>query len=264
MGTAVLIASYGTTRLDTLEKTIRAVERDIAAAFPGLPCYRAFISGIVRARLASRHGMAVDGVKEALQRMAADGADQVLVQPALLIPGEEYDRLRGEVLSQAGTMAVSLGRPLLWDDEDLHWITGVLARAYPVGSDTVLLAMGHGTEHSAGGLYERLACQMRAAGGMALCTARGTPSFDGGIRLLLAQPRRKVHLVPLLLAAGSHSENDMAGEGPDSLRRRLERAGFEVSWSLRGLGELPEVRARLVQRAGETNESLIIRTTARR
>ena len=264
MSAAVLIASYGTTRLDALERTIRAVERDIAAAFPGLPCYRAFISELVRARLASRHGMAVDGIQEAFRRMAADGIDRVFVQPALLIPGEEYERLRGEILSQAGSMAVSLGRPLLWDEEDLLWIIGVLARAYPVGSDTVLLAMGHGTAHSAGGLYERLACQMQATGGMALCTATGTPSFDDGIRLLLAQPRRKVHLVPLLLTAGNHSENDMAGDGPDSLRRRLERAGFEVSWSLRGLGELPEVRARLVRRAMEADESLIIRMTARR
>ena len=257
MGTAVLIASYGTTHLDALEKTVCAIERDVAAAFPGLRCCRAFISGTVRARLASRYGMAVDGISEAFRRMAADGVDRVLVQPTLLIPGEEYERVRGEISSQAGSMAVSLGRPLLWDEEDLLWISGVLARVYPVGSDTVLLAMGHGTTHSAGNLYERLAHQMQAMGGMTLCTTRGTPSFDDGIRFLLSQPRRKVHLVPLLLTAGDHSTSDMAGERPDSLRRRLERAGFEVSWSLRGLGELPEVRARLVQRAREASETFI-------
>lgn len=256
MNTALLAASFGTTHLDTLEKTICAAESDIAAAFPGIPCYRAFTSGIVRRRLASQHGMAVDSVAEAFSRMAADGIERAIVQPTLLIPGEEYDRLRSEVLASAGEIAVSFGRPLLWDDGDLRWIADVLVQAYPVEDDTILLAMGHGTEHSAGCLYERLAQQMAARSGMALCTVEGTPTFDDGINLLLAQPRRKVHLVPLLLVAGDHSKNDMAGDGADSLRRRLEREGFEVSWSLRGLGELSAVRKRLVQRAKEAALSI--------
>ncbi len=191
--------------------------------------------------------MIVDGILEAFSRMRADGADHVVVQPALLIPGEEYDRLRSEVLTQAGGMLVSFGRPLLWDDASLLWIADVLARAYPVDGDTVLLVMGHGTAHSAGCLYERLAKQL-AARGMALCTVEGVPTFGDGVAQLLEQPKRKVHLVPLLLAAGVHTKNDMAGDAPDSLRKRLERSGFEVSWSLRGLGELPAVRAYFVRR----------------
>ena len=65
---------------------------------------------------------------------------------------------------------------------------------------------------------------------------------------LLAQPRRKVHLVPLLLVAGDHSVNDMAGDEEDSLKRRLEAAGFTVSYSLRGLGEIPAVREMICRR----------------
>ena len=261
MKTAVLVVSFGTTHLDTLEKTIGAAEADIAAAFPSVPCRRAFTSGIVRRRLAQRHGLEADGVEadgveEALARMAAEGIGQVAVQPTLLVPGEEYDRLRSSVLSRAGGMTVSFGRPLLWDDGDLLWIMDVLARAYPVEEDTVLLVMGHGTAHSAGCLYERLAERMAERDGMALCTVEGRPSFADGIAALLAQPRRKVHLVPLLLAAGEHTKTDMAGEKPDSLRRRLEQAGFDVSWTLRGLGELPEVRSRLVERARDAWSAL--------
>ena len=257
MKTGLLVVSFGTTHLDTLEKTIAAAERDLAAAFPGVPCYRAFTSGIVRERLRSRQGLVVDSVPEALARMRGDGVERAVVQPTLLIPGEEFDRLRAEVLANAGDMAVSLGLPLLWDDRDLIPLTKLLERAYPMEEDQVLLAMGHGTDHSANGIYHRLArCMAERSGRLALCTVEGTPSFQDAIDALLAQERRRVHLAPLLLVAGDHSKNDMAGDGPDSLRTLLEQAGFQVTWSLRGLGELPEVREKLVRRARSAFEVL--------
>ena len=144
-------------------------------------------------------------------------------------------------------------KALLRDEADLAAMAAILREAYPLDKDTVLLAMGHGTTHSANGLYLRLARHM--APDMALCTVEGRPSFREAVDALLAQPRRKVHLVPLLLVAGDHSKNDMAGPGPDSLRSLLERAGFQVSWSLRGLGELPAVRRRFVLRAREAYEA---------
>ena len=257
MNTGLLVVSFGTTHLDTLERTIAAAERDLAAAFPGVPCYRAFTSGIVRERLRSRHGLAVDSAPEALARMRAGGVGRAVVQPTLLIPGEEFGRLRAEVLSGAGDMATALGLPLLWDDGDLIPLVKLLERAYPVEEDQVLLVMGHGTGHSANGLYLRLARRMAEEGGaMALCTVEGEPSFRDAVEALLAQKRRRVHLAPLLLVAGDHSKNDMAGDGPESLRTLLERAGFQVSWTLRGLGELPEVREKLVRRARSAFEAL--------
>ena len=90
MKTGLLVVSFGTTHLDTLEKTIAAAERDLAAAFPGVPCYRAFTSGIVRERLRSRQGLVVDSVPEALARMRGDGVERAVVQPTLLIPGSIY------------------------------------------------------------------------------------------------------------------------------------------------------------------------------
>ena len=194
--------------------------------------------------------MAVDGVEEALARMAAGGLEGALVQPTLLIPGEEYDRLRARIPADG---RFALGGPLLRDEADLAAMAAILREAYPLDKDTVLLAMGHGTAHSANGLYLRLARHM--APDMALCTVEGRPSFREAVDALLAQPRRKVHLVPLLLVAGDHSKNDMAGPGPDSLRSLLEGAGFQVSWSLRGLGELPAVRRRFVLRAREAYEA---------
>ena len=248
MKTGILVASFGTTHLDTLEKTIVAVERDVAAAFPQAVCYRAFTSGMVRRGLKKKYDIAVDSVEEALERMKTDGVEQGVVLPTLVIPGDEYERLRANVLRNAGHMKVAMGLPLLWDDDDLENMVKTLTEAYPTGDDTVLLAMGHGTEHPCGCLYLRLAQRMQHAG-MALCTVEGTPSFEDAICQLKEQGCRKAHLVPMLLVAGDHSKNDMVGVEEDSLRSLLERSGFEVNWTLQGLGEIPAVRERYVMRA---------------
>ena len=257
MNCGILTVSFGTTHLDTLSKTIQAVEQDLAAAFPGCSCRRAFTSGIVRSRLKSKYGMEVDGVEEALERMRADGVQRVVVQPTLLIPGEEYDRMRAQVLCSAGGMRAAMGAPLLWDDADLLELMQVLTQAYPVPEDTVLLAMGHGTSHEANSLYVRLEQLMEEQGGpLGVCTVEGTPDFAQAVERLRARGVRKVHLVPLLLVAGDHSKNDMAGDGPDSLRSMLEGEGFAVSWTLQGLGELPAVREQYVRRARAALERL--------
>ncbi len=256
MKTGILIASFGTTHLDTLEKTIAAVERDAAASFPGMTCYRGFTSGMVRRGLKKKYDISVNSVEEVLERMKADGVEQAVVLPTFVIPGEEYERLCVTVLRDAGSMKISMGLPLLWDDSDLSDMTDLLARTYPLESDTVLLAMGHGTAHPCGCMYMRLAERMKQAG-MALCTVEGTPDFHDALKELRAGDRRKVHLVPMLLVAGDHSKNDMIGQEPDSLRSMLERNGFEVTWTLQGLGEIPAIRKRYVQRARAALDCLI-------
>lgn len=259
MSVGLLVVSFGTTHLDTLEKTIEAVEKDLAGAYPEARFYRAFTSGVVRRRLKNEYGISVDSVKEAMARMQRDSVQRLVVQPTLLIPGEEYDRLRSEVMTYAGDMEVSMGLPLLWDDSDLDQMIGILAKSYPVPEDTVLLAMGHGTEHGANSLYTRLAQRMHRHHGnsIAVCTVEGQPDFSDVVAELKKQPKRKAHLIPLLLVSGEHSKNDMAGEESGSLRVLLEQAGFTVSWSLRGLGELPAVRQRYVRRAENAFQSLV-------
>lgn len=258
MKSAILVVSFGTTHLDTLAKNIGMVEEELRHTFPELRFYRAFTSKTVRSRLKQRYDLSVDSVEEALERIKADGAARVFVQPTLLIPGEEYDRLRSTILGNAGPLEIILGQPLLWDDTDLNAVIEILRQTYPVDRDTILLAMGHGTEHEAGCLYVRLAQTMREQdSSMFLCTVEGKPDFEETVRQLKEQKKRKVHLVPLLLVAGDHSKNDMVGDGTDSLRRQLEREGFEVSWALQGLGELPAIRERYVRRAKGVCEGLI-------
>lgn len=247
MKKAILVASFGTTHLDTLEKTILPVEQAVAAAYPDIPCFRAFTSPTVRRRLKERFGMEVDSVEQALDRLARAGFTQVDLLPTLLLPGEEYNAILEQAKAAPEGLRVSVGLPLLWEDRDLAFLARTLVDEYPMPPDTVLLAMGHGTSHEADGLYLRLREYMTALG-MELCTVEGSMDFDAAVRNLLALPQRKVHLVPLLLVAGEHSKNDMAGPGPESLRSLLTAAGFEVSFTLKGLGELPAIRRKYVQR----------------
>lgn len=247
MKKAILIASFGTTHLDTLEKTILPVEQTVQQAFPDTPCFRAFTSKTVRRRLKANFGLEIDSVEEALSRLAADGYTHVDLLPTLLLPGEEYDALRKDVAQSAGNMEVRVGLPLLWEDRDLSFMARTLIDSYPMPEDTVLLAMGHGTSHQADNLYHRLRQYMTALG-MELCTVEGSIDFEAAVENMCALPQRKAHLIPLLLVAGDHSKNDMAGDEPDSLKNRLAEKGFEVSFSLKGLGELPAIRRKYVDR----------------
>lgn len=251
MKTALLVVSFGTTHLDTMEKTIIPAEQALSAAFPDYPLYRAFTSGIVRKRLLEKYSMEADSPLQAMARIAGEGFDRVLIQPTLLIPGEEYDKLCAQLSAAAGTMTVRIGKPLLWGEPDLDSMIRVLRGAYPTEPDTALLLMGHGTEHSANTLYIQLAQKMRELPGapMVLCTVEGTPDFEDAMEALLQLPQRKVFLAPLLLVAGDHAKNDMAGPEPGSLRSMLESRGFSVSCCLQGLGELDAIRDMYVQRA---------------
>lgn len=249
MRKCILVVSFGTTHLDTLEKTICAVERSIQAAYPEIPCFRAFTSPTVRRRLLAQHGIAVDSVEEALTKLEVQGFTHVTVQPTLLLPGEEFDKLHAAVLNGAGKMETAIGLPLLWQDADIAALAKTVKESYPVPEDTILLAMGHGTSHTADSVYHRLRGVMNRMG-MELCTVEGSIDFVHAREALLSQPKRKVHLVPALLVAGEHSKNDMAGDAPDSLKSILTEAGFAVSFTLRGLGELEAVQKAFCERIG--------------
>lgn len=254
MTNAILVVSFGTTHLDTLEQTIVPTEIALQDAFPEARLYRAFTSSIVRKRLANKYDIHIDGVEEAIRRIITDGAQSLLVQPTLMIPGEEYDKLCSTVFSTAGSLQVTVGKSLLYTEADLDEMLTILRNAYPTNADTALVLMGHGTSHSANNLYLRLAEKMRALPDctMRLCTVEGTPSFDDVIHELLALPQRKAILAPMLFVAGDHAKNDMAGDDPHSLRSLLESNGFEIHCRILGLGQLPTIQQLFVQRAQQS------------
>ena len=219
MKKALVITSFGTS-VPEARAGITAVEEALADAVPGCPWVRAFTSPTIRRILAGR-GEAVPSLPEALADLRNKGARRVVVQPTHLLYGLEYDKLKAgaEALS-GGFETLAVGRPLLADTGDIRRFARCLSRDCPAEAGGAVVFMGHGTERE--DVY--------------IGTVEGWPGLADILRQLGA-PRR-VKLLPLMLVAGDHARNDMAG----TWKQALEEAGHTVSCSFTGLGELPWVQ----------------------
>lgn len=243
---ALLVVSFGTSYLDTLEKTIAPIEAEVAAALPEREPRRAFTSGIILRKL-ERGGCHIDSVPAALERLLAQGFDDVLVQPSHVMNGDEYDKLARLAEPFAGRFQrFTLGTPLLTEVEDYRAVAeAVLAELPPEREDTALVFMGHGTEHHANASYCQLEYVFHDLGrrDVLIGTVEGYPTLDEVRRRLRERPGvNRLALYPMMVVAGDHARNDLAGEEPDSWKNRLEGEGYQVSCVLRGLGEYPGIR----------------------
>ena len=241
---AVLVVSFGTSVPEAERSCIRPVEDAIRRAFPDWETRRAFTSRIIVRRMRAR-GEAVDSETEALERLRADGFERIVVAPTHIIPGEEY----GRVCAAAAGRAVS--GPLLADDGDLEWMAGVLA-GIAREENRPLLMMGHGTEHAADGIYARL--RERLPDNVLLACVEGAHSLETVLPLLDRLPGRRLTLAPLMLVAGDHARNDMAGDGEDSWKSVLTARGFDVRVRLQGLGALECVQRWFVEKVRRAME----------
>lgn len=253
---AVLVVSFGTSYHETIEKNIAAAERAIAAALPDRTLFRAFTSGMILRKLARRDGLLIDDVPQALERIAAEGYTDVVVQPTHILPGEEYAKLLALAAPYAPRFAaLRYGKPLLTGWRDYLEVARVLMEELPAPAEgEAVLLMGHGTEHPVNAAYAQLEYVLHDAGWdrAFVGTVEGYPALDQVLRRLAEYPSvTRVRLYPLMLVAGDHATNDMAGPDPDSWRSRLEAAGYAVSCHLQGLGESPGIRALLARRAAE-------------
>lgn len=256
---AVLVASFGTSHLDTLEKTIQPIEWDIAGQMPGRVQRRAFTSGMILRKLERRDGLQIDDVPRALERLAADGFRDVVVQPTHMMNGEEYDKLRAQAAPFGGRFdRLCVGRPLLSSVEDFRDTAAALLDVLPAAEpDTAFLFMGHGTEHFANPAYCQLEYLFHDLGrtDVLVGTVEGYPGFSEVLRRLAERPEvKKTVLLPLMVVAGDHAKNDLAGEGPESWKSLLEERGYTTECRLCGLGEYPGIRALFVRHALETEQ----------
>lgn len=242
---AILVASFGTTRDETRDKTIGALERDIAAKYPSCIVHGAYLSTIVIKRLAAR-GILMDTPEQALTRLIMDGVREVFIQPTTLLPGEEYERLRERVAAFKWRFdLLRVGEPLLYRAVDLVAVAEAVSEAYPPHDGEALLLMGHGTAHCSNRIYPAMDEVFKSLGrrDVFVATVEGDPDVGEVLGAIRAQGYARAALAPLMLVAGEHAINDMAGDEPESWKSRCIAAGVEPRCILRGLGELPAIRA---------------------
>lgn len=244
----ILVVSFGTSYDDNRDLSIGAVEADITAAFPEYEVRRAFTAQTVIDILGDRNDLDIDNVTEAMDRLVADGVTKVVIQPTHVMNGAEYDDVMAEIAPYADKFEVmAVGAPLLTTHEDYEAvIDALLADNENAGSaDTALVYMGHGTHHFANATYSQLEAMMHAEGyeNAFVGTVEGFPTLEVVQSQVTAYGAKKIVLMPLMVVAGDHASNDMAGDEEDSWKVILTDAGFEVECVLEGLGQNAGIRA---------------------
>jgi sirohydrochlorin cobaltochelatase len=242
---ALLVVSFGTSHAETREKTVGAIEKNIAEAYPEYEVRRAFTSGMILKVLEKRDGIVIDNVAEAMSRLVSDGFEEVLVQPTHVISGDEYDEMAGDVmLFEDRFETLRIGAPLLFNTEDYQKVVRAVMEQFPdLGKRDALVLMGHGTGHRINAAYAALDYRFKdmGYGNVFVGTVEAYPDIETVARHVEAFRPEKVILMPLMVVAGDHAVNDMAGE-EDSWKSVFERAGFEVECVLKGLGEFQSIR----------------------
>lgn len=252
---AILAVSFGTSWEAALKNDIGAIEADLAAAFPEREVRRAFTSGMVIKKL-GRSGIAVDTVAEALAKLADEGVNDVVIQPTHVLPGHEFELAESAAKDFAGRFErLKLAAPLLVSGRDYDEVADVLIgfASEQAGADTAVVFMGHGSQHSSNDGYELLARRIAAKGGerIFIGTVEAAPGARELCPLIVGGGYKRVVLAPLLIVAGDHANNDMAGPGEDSWKSVFEAGGLKVDCVIRGLGENADIRRVFVRHASE-------------
>lgn len=245
----ILVVSFGTSHEDTRKKTIDVIENEIDKAFPEYAIYRAYTSKMIIKKLKGL-GESIFNVSEALEQMKADGITEVFVQPTHIINGVENDLMIEDVKAKEALFnRIEIGAPLLNEVEDYKTLVEAVMENETLRSDEMLILMGHGSSHYANSAYPALAYVFKDLGyeNVVLGTVEGYPTFREMKKQLDASGKKKAILLPLMIVAGDHAKNDMAGDEEDSWKTMLEEDGYEVSYKLQGLGELARVQELFIE-----------------
>jgi sirohydrochlorin cobaltochelatase len=244
---ALLVVSFGTSYNESRAKTIEAIEETLAKTYPDYEQRRAFTSQIIIKKLKERDNLTIDTVTEAMKHLEESGVTDVVVQPTLVMNGKEYDDIVAEIKPFEGKFTrIRFGQPLVISDQDYNeFITAITGetKQYDDGN-TAIVFMGHGTEHEANTVYNNLNQKLKDKGfsHYFVGTVEAEPSLDDVIAEVAALEVKNVVLLPLMIVAGDHANNDMAGDEEDSWKSILESKGYTVTPVLKGLGEYPGVQ----------------------
>lgn len=265
----ILVVSFGTSFNDSRVSDIKGIEDAIAEAYPDWSVRRAFTSQIIINHVLARDGEVIDNMDQALERAVNNGVKNLIVQPTHLMHGAEYDDLMKSVEAYADRFeTVKVAEPLLGEvgndatviNEDKEKVAeAITAEAVKDAgydsldaakeNDVSFVFMGHGTSHTAKVSYSQMQTQMGALGydNVFVGTVEGEPeetSCEAVIEAVQKAGYKKVILRPLMVVAGDHANNDMAGEEEDSWISMFRASGnFDsVDAQISGLGEIDAIQ----------------------
>lgn len=257
----LLVLSFGTSYNDSRRLTIGAIEGDLEKAFPDFSVRRGFTANIIIDHVQRRDNILIDDVDAALERAVNNGVKNLVVQPTHLMHGLEYDELVKEVGNYSDAFdQVVFGEPLLNSDDDFARVEKAITEwtaSYDDG-ETAICFMGHGTEADSNEVYQKMQDLLTKDGytNYFVGTVEAQPSLDDVLAKVQAGDYKRVVLEPLMVVAGDHANNDMAGDEDGSWKKTFEDAGYEVECLLRGLGENEDIRAIYVDHAKAAIDSL--------
>ena len=266
--------SLGTSFNDSRAEDIGGVEKALQAAYPDWSVRRAFTAQIIINHVQARDDEKIDNVDQALERAVSNGVKKLIIQPTHLMHGAEYDELKEAVDSYKDKFeSVTIAEPLLGEvgsdatviNEDKQAVAeAITAQAVKSANydsldaaaedGTAFVFMGHGTSHNAKVTYSQMQTQMDTLGykNVFIGTVEGEPeetACENVIEAVKAAGYKKVILRPLMVVAGDHANNDMAGEDEDSWKSQFEASGAfdEINTQIEGLGRIDAVEQLYVQ-----------------
>lgn len=243
----LLVVSFGTSYNDSRRLTIGGIESRLEKDFPEWSVRRGFTSQIIIDHVLRRDGEKIDNVTEALDRAIDNGVKTLLVQPTHLMHGFEFTDLVEELAEYADAFdKIIVGEPLLSSEEDFSAVADIITEATKEYDDgkTAICFMGHGTEAPSNEIYDRMQKVLTEKGfeNYYIGTVEAEPSVEDVLEAVQQGGYERVVLRPLMIVAGDHANNDMAGDEEDSWKSIFEAAGFEVVCVVEGLGQLEGVQ----------------------
>ena len=270
----LLVVSFGTSFNDSRVADIKSIEDALQAANPDWSVRRAFTAQIIINHIQARDGEKIDNMEQALERAVANGVKQLVVQPTHLMHGAEYDEMCAAIDKVRDKFeSVEIAEPMLGEvgsdaavinaDKEAVAKAVVAAALSESGYESTAAAkeagvayvlMGHGTAHVAKVTYSQMSTQMDKLGyeNVFIGTVEGEPedtSCEAVIAAVKEAGYTTVVLRPLMVVAGDHANNDMAGADEDSWKTMFEAAGLTVNCQISGLGRIADVQALYVAHA---------------
>ena len=277
----LLVVSFGTSYNDSRVNDIKSIEDALQEAYPDWSVRRAFTAQIIINHIQARDGERIDNMTQALERAVANGVKNLVVQPTHLMHGAEYDEMCAAIDDYRDNFdAVSIAEPLLGEvgsdasvinaDKEAVAKAVTAAAVEASGFDSLEAAkeagaafvlLGHGTAHVAKVSYSQMSSQMQQLGyeNVFIGTVEGEPeetACESIIEEVRAAGYTTVILRPLMVVAGDHANNDMAGSDDDSWKPMFEDAGLTVNCQIAGLGGIADIQALYIAHTQAAIDSL--------